>query len=152
MTIVHDPQAPPVAPRQLPTIPIRGAGQDLSGGHQGVDVTLALTQPPAGGNLYGSAVVQLLGRDYDRLECRVLAIDGPVMLATSKEAAEQAYAQGAGASTIIPGPWSWLPEGIDRTRRNCDELYAALPGPSSATVHVSVMVSRRLASEPPTQL
>jgi hypothetical protein len=51
------------APQTLPVVPVQAEGQDLSGGHQGVDFTVVMS---TGTN----AVVQLLGRDYDRLECR----------------------------------------------------------------------------------
>jgi hypothetical protein len=128
-------------------VPVMVAGQDLSGGHQGVDITITLFQPAAGEQLNGSAVAGALGRDYDRLECRILAVDGPVLVCTSKEQAEQAYAVGQGGSTVIGGQFSWLPSGLDRVRRNCDELWLALPGPSAATTHVSIVVSRRLGVE-----
>lgn len=134
---------------RLLTLPVRGAGQDLSGGHQGVDLTVTLQQPAGGAPLVGSAVQQLLGRDYERLECRVLAIDGPILCATTREQAEQAYNLGQGAAAVISGPFSWQPSGVERTRRNCDELWVALPGAAAATTHVSLIVSRRLAVEPP---
>jgi hypothetical protein len=53
-------------PGSLPAIPVRAEGQDLSGGHQGVHLTYQIA---AGEN----PVVQLLPRDYDRLEARILA-------------------------------------------------------------------------------
>lgn len=138
----------PAAGHELMILPVRGAGQDLSGGHQGVDITVTLTQPGAGAQLAGTAVQQALGRDYQRLECRILALDGPILVTTSKELAEQAYQAGQGASTIIGGAFSWLPEGLDRVRRNCDQVWLALPGAAAATTHVSIIVSRRLDIEP----
>jgi hypothetical protein len=57
---------PAAAPRAMRPIPVRGDGQDLSGGHQGINVSYLISSAE-------NPVVQLLGRDYDRLEARVLA-------------------------------------------------------------------------------
>jgi hypothetical protein len=76
----------PAGPRVMQSIPVRGAGQDLSGGHQGVHFTV-LTDTAAGGP---SNIVQLLGRDYARLEVKILAVDQPIVIAQSKEMAESA--------------------------------------------------------------
>jgi hypothetical protein len=54
------------SPGPFPAIPIRAEGQDLSGGHQGVHVTFQMMSAE-------NPVVQLLGRDYSRLEARILA-------------------------------------------------------------------------------
>lgn len=72
----------------------RVEGQDLSGGYQGVHFTQLIS---TGIN----PVAQLLGRDYDRLEARILACDYPVVLAQSREIAEAAAAAaGTGLSTM----------------------------------------------------
>jgi hypothetical protein len=49
----------------FPAIPVRTEGQDLSGGHQGVHLSFQLNAE--------NPVIQLLPRDYDRLEARVTA-------------------------------------------------------------------------------
>jgi hypothetical protein len=67
---------------------------------------------------------------------------GPVVLAQSREIAEAAAA--AGANFTGP-PGAYLPAGVERTLRNCDELWAAWLGTTSL---VSISISRRLPSEP----
>jgi len=78
-------------PQPLVTVPVHAEGQDLAGGHQGVHFTMVVS-------LTVNPVVQLLGRDYDRLECRVMTADEPVVLAQSKEIAESANNQAASAA------------------------------------------------------
>ncbi|HXC83877.1 MAG TPA: hypothetical protein VNV62_18670 [Trebonia sp.] len=115
------------------TVPVMAEGQDLSGGHQGVDFTMVVSTAV-------NPVVQLLPRDYDRLEARILTIDEPVVLATSREMAESpANAVNAAG---LPAVGSVLPVGIDRVRRNCDEVWVAAT--SATPTRVSVSVSRRL--------
>jgi methionine-rich copper-binding protein CopC len=63
---------------------------------------------------------------------------GPLILAQSKEIAE--YAAGQGAAFAGPAG-GYLPAGVERTLRNCDEVWAAWLG---TAVLVSVSVSRRL--------
>jgi hypothetical protein len=66
MTEMSELEHAEASPGAFPAIPIRTEGQDLSGGHQGIHSTFQIA---AGVN----PVVQLLGRDYDRLEARILA-------------------------------------------------------------------------------
>jgi hypothetical protein len=56
-------------PQPLVTVPVHAEGQDNSGGHQGVHFTMTVSASV-------NQVVQLLGRDYDRVEARVLATGG----------------------------------------------------------------------------
>lgn len=122
------------APHQpMSSVPVVAEGQDLSGGHQGIHFTMVVS---TGTN----AVAQLLPRDYDRLEARILAIDEPVVLAQSKEMAESTINASAGAG--LPAVGSVLPIGLDRVLRNCDEVWVAAT--SSTPGRVSVIVSRRL--------
>lgn len=119
------------------TVPVHVNGQDLAGGHQGTHFTMVISTAT-------NPVVQLLGRDYDRLEARILAVDEPVILAQSKEMAENAANQAAS----IPNPvGSYLPVSLDRVLRNCDEVWAAAT--SATPTRISVVVSRRLPVEHP---
>jgi hypothetical protein len=127
----------------MPIVPTLNLGQDNSGGHQGIHVTWLLN---------AANPVQLIApRDYDRLECRVLSTGGTglvvtvpafVVLAQSKEIAEAA-AQ-AGVNFNGPGG-SLLAPSLDRTFRNCDEVWAAWLGTAAL---LSVIISRRLPDEP----
>lgn len=82
----HNPAEWPMAP-----IPVKTTGQDHAGGHQGIHFTAEVS---TGTN----PVIQLLPRDYDRLEARVLAVDQPIVLAQSREMAESAANQVAGTA------------------------------------------------------
>jgi hypothetical protein len=123
----------------LEPIPVHARGQAHQAGHQGLHFTTSVnttTQP----------VQQLLGRDYERTEAQVLAVDEPVYLAASKELAEAAAAAGANAGIAQPGA-SYLPVGFDRPILNGDELWCAA---TSATAgRVSVIVNRRLPETRP---
>jgi hypothetical protein len=122
---------------QMPSVPVHATGQDHPGGHQGVHFTMVVS---TGTN----AVQQLLPRDYDRLEARVLAVDEPVVLAQSKEMAESVANQVAS----VPAPvGSYLPVSLDRVLRHCDEVWVAAT--SATPTRVSVVVSRRLPVEQP---
>lgn len=137
----HGHQAAPAAPADTGMhVPVRVHGQDLSGGHQGVHFTLYMLT----GGQPGQAVQMALPRDYDRLEARVLTTAEPVILAQSKEMAE---APGNTAATITGPSGAYLPAGVERTLRNCDELWIAAT--SSTPTLVSVSVSRRLRPTPP---
>jgi hypothetical protein len=122
----------------MPVIPVRAKGQDNSGGHQGIHASFLLGA--------SNPVVQILPRDYDRLEARVMSTGASpqaIVLAQSKEIAENAAGQGA----AFAGPaGSYLPASVDRVLRNCDETWAAWLGTSTALV--SVVISRRLPDEP----
>jgi hypothetical protein len=120
----------------MPSVPVQAMGQDHPGGHQGVHFTMVVS---TGTN----AVIQLLPRDYDRLEARILTVDEPVVLAQSREMAEAP----ANQVTSVPSPvGSYLPAGLDRVLRNCDEVWVAAT--SATPTRVSVAVSRRLPVEP----
>jgi len=130
----------------MPVIPVKAKGQDSTGGHQGIHTTFYLNA--------SNPVTQILYRDYDRLEARVMSTGGtglvvatpvPVVLAQSKEIAENA----AQAGVTYAGPTgSLLPPSVDRVLRNCDEVWAAWLGSPAL---VSVVVSRRLPDEPVTR-
>lgn len=127
----------------MPAVPVRASGQDHSGGHQGIYSTFLLNA--------SNPVVQILPRDYDRLEARIMSTGGTglivvtpvaVVLGQSKEIAEFA----AQAGLAFTGPaGSLLPPSLDRVLRNCDELWAAWLGTAAL---ISVVVSRRLPDEP----
>jgi hypothetical protein len=120
----------------MPSVPVHAIGQDHPGGHQGDHFTMVVS---TGTN----PVVQLLPRDYDRLEARILAVDEPVVLAQSREMAEAS----ANQVTAVPDPvGSYLPVSLDRVLRNCDEVWVAAT--SATPTRVSVVVSRRLPVEP----
>lgn len=116
-------------------VPVKVHGQDLSGGHQGVHFTVAVSTAV-------NAVQQLLPRDYDRIEAKILSTTQPVILAQSKEMAES---PGNSAATITQPSGSYLPSGLDRTIRNCDEVWVAAT--AATTTLVSVIVSRRLSAQ-----
>jgi hypothetical protein len=132
------PDEPELDERGMPVLKVRAQGQDNAGGHQGIHATFALSSQ--------NPVVQLLPRDYSRLEARVMstgATPAPVILAQSREIATAAASQG----TAFTGPaGSWLPASVDRVLRNCDELWAAWTGTPAL---VSVIVSRRLPDTSP---
>ena len=119
------------------SMPVEAVGQDHPGGHQAVHFTVVISTAT-------NPVVQLLPRDYDRLEARVLTADEPVVLAQTREMAEAPNNQ----VTAVPAPvGAYLPAGLDRTLRSCDELWVAAT--SATPTRVSVSVSRRLAVEHP---
>lgn len=119
------------------TVPVTTHGQASSGGYQGIHFTMVVS---TGTN----PVDQLLGRDYDRVEARILTIDEPVVLAQSKEMAESA--QNAANAAGLPAVGSVLPIGLDRVVSNCDEVWVAAT--SATPTRVSVIVSRRLPPGP----
>lgn len=125
------------AAEPFPAVPVEARGQSHSGGHQGIHFTMVIA---TGSN----AVVQLLGRDYDRVEARILTVDEPVVLAQTREMAEAA-ANAANAAGL-PAVGSVLPIGVDRVLRNCDEVWAAAT--SATPTRISVIVSRRLPVAP----
>jgi hypothetical protein len=119
----------------LPVMHTRAVGQDHPGGHQAVHLTFALSA--------SNPVVQLLPRDYDRMECRVVSTGGTpaaVVLAQTKEIAEAAAQQGA-TFTGAPTPGSYLPASLDRVIRSGDELWCAWLGTAAL---VSVIAVRRI--------
>jgi hypothetical protein len=134
----------------MPIVPTLNLGQDNSGGHQGIHVTWLLST--------ANPVQLLVPRDYDRLECRVISTAGPtspagflvttaapIVIAQSKEIAEVAAQAGVG----FGGPGgAFLPASLERTFRNCDEIWAAWLG---IPAMVSVSISRRLPDEKPPQ-
>ncbi|HEX4661903.1 MAG TPA: hypothetical protein VH307_31290 [Streptosporangiaceae bacterium] len=122
----------PAAPHVMTPVPVHASGQDLAGGHQGTHFTMVISTAT-------NPVVQLLGRDYDRIEARILTVDQPVVLAQTKEQAENA----ANQVTSVPAPvGSYLPITVDRVLRNGDEVWAAAT--SATATRISVIVSRRL--------
>jgi hypothetical protein len=124
------------APLPIPVSIVTQPGQANPAARQGICFTMVVA---TGTN----PVDQLLGRDYDRVEARVLAVDEPVVLAQSKEMAANAANQVTGTPNPVG---AYLPTGVDRVIQNCDELWVAA---TSATAgRVSVIVSRRLR-EPP---
>jgi hypothetical protein len=133
MTQPGEPETADRAQAPMITVPVVAEGQDLSGGHQGIHFTMVFS---TGVN----AVGQLLPRDYDRLEARILTIDEPVVLAQSKEMAENSL--NAANAAGLPAVGAVLPIGIDRALRNCDEVWVAAT--SATPTRVSVSVSRRL--------
>lgn len=100
MTIMHDELHPdeleeeeilpselgPVEQFILPTLSL---GQTNSAAHQGVAFT-AITSTTV------NPVFRLLGRDYDRVDAEIIAVDQPVIIAVTKENAQ------AGASVATP--------------------------------------------------
>jgi hypothetical protein len=120
----------------LPVTVVSQPGQAGPAARQGTHFTMVVS---TGVN----PVDQLLGRDYDRVEARVLSADEPVVLAQSREMAENAANQAAN----VPFPvGSYLPAGLDRPIVNCDELWVAAT--SATPTRVSVIVSRRLDNAP----
>lgn len=84
-------------------VPTRLIGQDAPGAHQLAPVTKLLFAPS--GNNPGQPFDQALPRDYQRLECRILAIGGAIAICPSKEVAQAVWNQtlqaGAGAGLPI---------------------------------------------------
>jgi hypothetical protein len=119
----------------MATIPVRVDSQAQPAAHQGTYFTTVVA-------IGANPVDQVLGRDHDRVEARVLTVDEPVVLAQSKEMAENL----ANQVTNVPNPvGAYLPTGIDRVISNGDELWIAAT--SSTPTRVSVEISRRLTSE-----
>lgn len=81
------------------TVPITQAGQAAAAARQGLLATPAVTA--------ANPVTQLLGRDPDRTIAWLIAVDAPVLLAASKELAQQANAAAPAAappSRIVEAP------------------------------------------------
>jgi hypothetical protein len=88
------------------TIGVRGAGQDLSGGHQGINVSYLMSSAE-------NPVVQLLPRDYERLEARVLAYcpnatpnSGSTIGVLGKVTPVAAFASVANLNVAVSGQYS----------------------------------------------
>lgn len=134
--------AAPAPPRSTPlmTVPTMPLGQDLAGGHEGISLTVYMSTAV-------NPVDQLAGRDYDRLEARIMAVGQPVVICHTKENAENVAAAAAAAGGIsltagAPLPGGWLPAGSERTLRNGDEIWIAATAAAGGMVVLTV--SRRL--------
>jgi hypothetical protein len=134
------PATGPHAEHKMQPLPVEAAGQTHQAAHQGIHLT-QFVQLGTGNN----QVVQLLGRDYDRTEAQVLAVDEPVWLAATREAAEAAL--GSATAGVPQAGASWLPTGFDRPILNGDELWAAAT--SATATRISVIVNRRLVRPHP---
>lgn len=125
------------------SVPTVNNGQVSQAAHQGTLITWALTP--------NNPLIAALGRDYQRTAVYITAVDAPIMIATTKDNAQGAIAQGAqpaeGTATPMQSSSGYVPQGIAYPWMNCDMLYIALIG--NVPTRVSIQVCRRLEESAP---
>lgn len=146
----HNPDVGGIMPESAELEPMAQSGPEVNEGPEEISYHVPVEPvSPAPGARNGShytvvistsqnPVQLLLGRDYNRVDAVVIAVDEPVVLAQNQSMAESV--NNTNQATVGPVPsGAYIPAGYPVPINHCDEVWVAAT--SSSLTRVSVIVS-----------